>query len=90
MHELNINNQSHRDAITVARQSAKNRGNAMSNSYKEELNERLINVVNTKCNILGCDNCDLKWDGGCSATDLEAKIIEIEIKEMNSDTSSND
>ncbi|KIT54594.1 hypothetical protein H334_21715 [Vibrio parahaemolyticus 901128] len=67
----------------------------MSNSYKEELNERLINVVNTKCNILGCDNCDLKWDGATwcnisSATDLEAKIIEIEIKEMNSDTSSND
>ncbi|EGQ8055471.1 hypothetical protein HPX47_002873 [Vibrio alginolyticus] len=61
----------------------------MSNSYREELNQRLLNVMHGTCNKVGCDNCDLKWDGGCSATDLEAKIYEIDIQEMNADTGSN-
>ncbi|TNZ90924.1 hypothetical protein CGK40_20090 [Vibrio parahaemolyticus] len=60
----------------------------MSNSYKEDLQIRLKSVITGTCNTVGCDNCDLKWDGGCSATDLQAKIYEIDIQEMNSDTGS--
>ncbi len=52
----------------------------MSNSYREELNQRLLNVVHDTCNKVGCDNCDLKWDGGCSATDLEAKSTKLIFK----------
>lgn len=53
------------------------------NAHYNDLQSRLMSVVKGTCNKLGCDNCDLKWDGGCSATDLEGKIIDIEIEAMN-------
>ncbi len=55
----------------------------MSNSYKEDLQIRLKNVITGTCNTVGCDNCDLKWDGGCSANDLQGKLMDIDIQEMN-------
>lgn len=55
----------------------------MSNQYKEELQARLKNVITGTCNTVGCDNCDLKWDSGCSASDLQEKLMDIDIQEMN-------
>ena len=52
------------------------------NSYKNELIQRLNNVIQGTCNVVGCDNCDLKWNGGCSASDLQEKLMDIEIEEM--------
>ncbi|CAH6901248.1 conserved hypothetical protein [Vibrio chagasii] len=57
--------------------------NLQNNEHYKDLQSRLINVVEGTCNKLGCDNCDLKWDGGCSATELEGKIIDIEIEAAN-------
>lgn len=54
-----------------------------TNAHYKDLQVRLMNVVKGTCNTLGCDSCDLKWDGGCSATDLEGKIIDIEIEAEN-------
>nr|WP_319552416.1 hypothetical protein [uncultured Vibrio sp.] len=53
----------------------------MNNQYRQELDQRLLKIVHGTCNKVGCDKCDLKWDGGCSATDLESKIYEIDIQE---------
>ncbi|CAH7223617.1 conserved hypothetical protein [Vibrio chagasii] len=44
---------------------------------------RLKNIITGTCNTTGCDGCGLKWDGGCSATDLEGKIMDLEMEEMN-------
>ncbi|MBY7707943.1 hypothetical protein [Vibrio alginolyticus] len=55
----------------------------MSNSYKEDLQIRLKNVIAGTCNTVGCDKCDLKWDSGCSANDLQGKLMDIDIQEMN-------
>ncbi|EIO4560701.1 hypothetical protein LQM11_001257 [Vibrio parahaemolyticus] len=55
----------------------------MNNQYKEELQDRLKNVITGTCNTVGCDNCGLKWDGGCSANDLQEKLMDIDIQEMN-------
>ncbi|TKF69919.1 hypothetical protein FCV55_10975 [Vibrio sp. F13] len=57
--------------------------NLQNNEHYRDLQSRLMNVVKGTCNKLGCDNCDLKWDGGCSATELEGKIIDIEIEAAN-------
>ncbi len=54
------------------------------NAQKEDLTSRLDNVIRGTCNTVGCDSCGLKWDGGCSATDLQNQLYEIEIQEMNS------
>ena len=48
---------------------------------KQELHQRLKNIILNTCNKVGCKDCGLKWDNGCSATELEAKIIEIEMME---------
>lgn len=52
----------------------------MKTNELDKLNERLKNVIHNTCNKIGCDNCDLKWDDGCSATELEGKIMDIEMK----------
>lgn len=54
----------------------------MSNEYLKDLQFRLSKVIKDTCNTLGCDNCDLKWDDGCSATDLQGKIHDEELQEM--------
>ena len=48
----------------------------------DDLRSRLKQVITQTCNKLGCDKCDLKWEGGCSSVDLEDKIYEIELNEM--------
>jgi hypothetical protein len=48
----------------------------------DKLNERLTNIIHNTCNKIGCDNCDLKWDDGCSATELQGKIMDIEMKDF--------
>ena len=48
-----------------------------------ELRESLGNVIKGTCNTVGCNNCDLKWDGGGSATDLDARIMAIELEPTN-------
>lgn len=48
-----------------------------------ELHERLRVVITGTCNQIGCDNCGLKWEGGCSATELEEKILDIEMGAIN-------
>jgi hypothetical protein len=37
----------------------------------EDLRERLKDVIVNTCNTVGCANCGLKWDDGCSATELD-------------------
>jgi len=44
-----------------------------------DLRERLGDVIKNTCNKIGCKNCGLKWDGGCSATELDGRIMEIEM-----------
>lgn len=51
-------------------------------SEKAELQARLKCVIIGTCNKIGCKNCDLKFEGGCSATELESRIMDIEIMEM--------
>lgn len=46
--------------------------------YSEELRIRLKDVIVNTCNKVGCNDCGLKWDGGCSMTDLEVRIDEAE------------
>lgn len=47
-----------------------------------ELHERLTSVIIGTCNTIGCKDCDLKWDDGCSASDLGDRISDIEFKEL--------
>lgn len=51
------------------------------NQELEILRIRLKDVITTTCNTIGCRDCDLKWDSGCSATELEGKIMDIEMEE---------
>lgn len=48
---------------------------------KKMLELRLKRIIEEKCNRAGCRNCDLKWEGGCSATELRNKIDEKEEEE---------
>lgn len=49
----------------------------MSHDALEDIRDRLRNVILNTCNKIGCDNCDLKWDDGCSATELQGKELEL-------------
>ena len=49
-------------------------------SELKDLTDRLRNVIQNTCNTIGCKDCDLKWDGGCSATELEGEIMLIELR----------
>jgi hypothetical protein len=53
--------------------------------YSDELRIRLRDVITNTCNTVGCRDCDLKWDDGCSATDLEGRIYEAERQEYEND-----
>jgi hypothetical protein len=55
--------------------------------YSDELRIRLRDVITNTCNTVGCRDCDLKWDDGCSATDLEDRIYEAELEEYENDKS---
>lgn len=44
--------------------------------YIKELHYRLKSIIENNCNSIGCANCDLKWENGCSAIDLQSKIID--------------
>lgn len=53
---------------------------------KEELENRLKDVILNVCNKIGCNNCGLKWDDGCSATELQDRIWDLELeKELDGD-----
>jgi len=52
------------------------------NNELKDLRERLKSVIVGTCNTEGCNNCGLKWDDGCSATELEHQIMLIEMKEV--------
>ncbi|WKV32892.1 hypothetical protein MAC3UK_0005 [Bdellovibrio phage MAC3UK] len=54
----------------------------MSQAEKKDLEDRLRVVIQGTCNTIGCKNCDLKWPEGCSATDLQNKIMDIEHEEF--------
>lgn len=56
----------------------------MSDRYKD-LQERLRVVITQTCNVIGCKDCDLKWNGGCSAIELQNEMIEEDIKEGGQD-----
>ena len=49
-------------------------------TYKKELEDRLREVIVGTCNTIGCKNCGLKWEGGCSATDLQQKIMDEDLR----------
>lgn len=51
-------------------------------SEKEDLQARLKSVIIGTCNKIGCKNCDLKFEGGCSAIELESRIMDIELMEI--------
>lgn len=44
-----------------------------------DLEARLGRVIASTCNVVGCDACSLKWPGGCSATELQGQIMDIEM-----------
>lgn len=48
-----------------------------------ELRARLGRIIASTCNAVGCRDCSLKWDGGCSATELQDQILDIEMKDFN-------
>lgn len=52
-------------------------------SKAHELEQRLSNIINTRCNTVGCKNCDLKFGGfdsaECAATDLQNRILDLEM-----------
>jgi len=50
--------------------------------YSEELRIRLKDVIINTCNKVGCKNCDLKWDDGCAATDLQDRLDDAEMDEQ--------
>jgi hypothetical protein len=52
-------------------------GEVMSD-YLEHLRSRLKKIIIEVCNVIGCDNCDLKFGENCSALDLQDKIYEEE------------
>ena len=52
-------------------------------SHKQDLEERLRVVITETCNKIGCKNCGLKWEGGCSATELEGKIQDLTMEPKN-------
>lgn len=45
----------------------------------ELLQNRLRDVIKTRCHSVGCKGCDLKWDDGCSATELDGQIMDLEM-----------
>ena len=45
----------------------------------EDLRAMLKVTVLGTCNTIGCKDCHLKWDGGCAASDLDNRIMDIEI-----------
>lgn len=49
---------------------------------KKNLEDRLRSVIHKTCNAIGCKNCGLKHDDGCTATELQDKILEIEFEEI--------
>lgn len=49
----------------------------MSDS-RTDLENRLRDVIQGTCNTVGCKECGLKWDGGCSATDLQDRLADAE------------
>ena len=53
--------------------------------YSDELRIRLRDVITGTCNTVGCRDCGLKWDNGCSATDLEDRIYKAERQEYEND-----
>lgn len=50
-------------------------------SELQDLEERLRCIIQSTCNAVGCDGCDLKWEDGCSATELQNRIMAIELEE---------
>ncbi len=58
-------------------------------SELESLHERLRVVVVGTCNTVGCDNCGLSWNDrkNCSASELGDRIVELEFKELEQETS---
>ena len=56
-------------------------------SELENLRQRLRDLIHSQCNTRGCKDCPYKFNldgigGECSATDLESKIMDIEMKDM--------
>ena len=55
---------------------------AFKMTYLEDLQNRHREIVINTCNKIGCKNCDLKWDDGCSAIELQNKILDKEDKQI--------
>ena len=49
------------------------------NQELEILRVRLKDIIINTCNKIGCADCGLKWDDGCSATELDGQIMDIEM-----------
>ena len=47
-------------------------------NYRDELHLRLKNLILNTCNTIGCKDCGLNYEGGCSATDLQDRIYKEE------------
>ncbi len=46
----------------------------MNNTHKANLVNQLKAITLNTCNKINCDICDIKWEGGCLATELENQI----------------
>lgn len=47
----------------------------------ERLIERHRNIIINTCNVVGCKDCGLKWEGGCASSDLQGQIMDIEMEQ---------
>ena len=45
----------------------------------DSLRARSKSIIINTCNVIGCKDCDLKWEGGCSSSELEGKITDLEM-----------
>ena len=49
----------------------------MKDYYEQQLKSVILNT----CNLIGCNDCQDKWENGCVAIDLQNKIFDLQEKE---------
>lgn len=42
------------------------------------LEEQFRNLILNNCNTVGCEDCILKWEGGCRSDELQNEILSLE------------
>ena len=48
----------------------------------QELRGNFRDLILTTCNVIGCDKCPSKFDGGCKSDVIQNEILDIEMSEF--------